>query len=196
MANSSSLTKKEAAQQQLQQQSQHAHDVETQEHHAKASASAGLNLNIFGALSGAFSSKSKKTTRQNADGSSEIVEDRHDQGMSSKLFLPSFLVSVFCSGGLGVCCQGVKVMVFGNSDDGRHGKEICFVMRAMKKESIDANVDCGVGMANAAARGQGTAYAQGSAEEHRLKAKERGVGQEAVQAKKVTGKVDHLGIEA
>ncbi|KAH7069894.1 hypothetical protein BKA63DRAFT_519769 [Paraphoma chrysanthemicola] len=81
MANSSSLTKKEAAQQQLQQQSQHAHDVETQEHHAKASASAGLNLNIFGALSGAFSSKSKKTTRQNADGSSEIVEDRHDQGM-------------------------------------------------------------------------------------------------------------------
>ncbi|KAH7074102.1 hypothetical protein FB567DRAFT_189854 [Paraphoma chrysanthemicola] len=148
MANSTSLTKKEAAQQQLQQQSQHAHDVETQEHHAKASASAGLNLNIFGALSGAFSSKSKKTTRQNVDGSSEIVEDRHDQVYDSRIWW---------------CCdvQGV-----------------------------------GEGMANAAARGQGTAYAQGSAEEHRLKAKERGVGQEAVQGKKVTGKVDHLGIES
>jgi|TARA_R110002003_G_scaffold62_2_gene5563 hypothetical protein len=52
-------------------------------------------------------------------------------------------------------------------------------------------------MANAAARGQGSAYAQGSAEERSLKAKERGVGQQATQAKQVTGKqVDHLGIEA
>jgi hypothetical protein len=69
-----------ASKQQVQQSSQHAHDVETQEHHASANASAGLNLNVFGALSGAFSSKSKKTTHQNADGSSEMVEDKQDQG--------------------------------------------------------------------------------------------------------------------
>jgi hypothetical protein len=41
---------------------------------------AGLNLNLFGALSGAFSSKSKKTTHTNADGSSDVTEDKHDQG--------------------------------------------------------------------------------------------------------------------
>jgi hypothetical protein len=76
------LTKKEAHAQQAQQQSasQGARDVETQEHHAKASASGGLNLNIFGALSGALSSKSKKTTHTNADGSSTSIEDRHDKG--------------------------------------------------------------------------------------------------------------------
>jgi hypothetical protein len=52
-------------------------------------------------------------------------------------------------------------------------------------------------MANAAARGQGSAYAAGAAEQHNLHAKERGVGQEARQAQKVEGKkVDHLGIEA
>jgi hypothetical protein len=55
-----------------------------------------------------------------------------------------------------------------------------------------------VGMANAAARGHGSAYAAGSAQEHSLKSKERGVGQEARQAKMVQGKkqVDHLGLEA
>jgi hypothetical protein len=79
-----------AKKQQVQQSSQHAHDVETQEHHASANASAGLNLNLFGALSGAFSSKSKKTTQQNADGSSETVEDKHDQGMNRSF-------SVYCS---------------------------------------------------------------------------------------------------
>jgi hypothetical protein len=53
------------------------------------------------------------------------------------------------------------------------------------------------GMVNAAARGQGSAYAQGGAEQHSLKAKERGVGQEARQGQVVEGKkVDHLGIEA
>ena len=78
----SELTKKEAQARQVQQQaaSQGARDVETQEHHAKASASGGLNLNIFGALSGALSSKSKKTTHTNADGSSTSIEDRHDKG--------------------------------------------------------------------------------------------------------------------
>lgn len=79
---SGELTKKEAQAQQVQQQSasQGARDVSTQEHHAKASASGGLNLNLFGALSGALSSKSKKTTHTNADGSSTSVEDRHDKG--------------------------------------------------------------------------------------------------------------------
>lgn len=82
---SSELTKQEAQAQQVQHQSasQGARDVETQEHHAKASASGGLNLNLFGALSGALSSKSKKTTHTNADGSSTSVEDRHDKGESS-----------------------------------------------------------------------------------------------------------------
>ncbi|KAF1938160.1 hypothetical protein EJ02DRAFT_437342 [Clathrospora elynae] len=74
------LVKKEAQQQQVQQQqNQHAGSNEVQEHHASANASAGLNLNLFGALSGALSSKSKKTTYQNADGSSTTTEDRHDQ---------------------------------------------------------------------------------------------------------------------
>jgi hypothetical protein len=80
---SGQVTRKEAQAQQVQQQSaaQGARDVEEQEHHAKASASGGLNLNLFGALSGALSSKSKKTTHTNADGSSTSVEDRHDKGM-------------------------------------------------------------------------------------------------------------------
>lgn len=53
-------------------------------------------------------------------------------------------------------------------------------------------------MANAAARGQGSAYGQAGAEQHSLAAKERGVGQSATQAKQVQGKkqVDHLGIES
>jgi hypothetical protein len=48
---------------------------------------AGLNLNIFGALSGAFSSKQKKTTHQNADGSSTTTEDKHDKGTCSSRLL-------------------------------------------------------------------------------------------------------------
>ncbi|OAL52530.1 hypothetical protein IQ07DRAFT_585699 [Pyrenochaeta sp. DS3sAY3a] len=79
------LSKKEAETQQLQQQGQYAQDVQTREHHAKADASAGLNLNLFGALSGALSSKSKKTTHHNADGSSISVEDRHDQAGANAL---------------------------------------------------------------------------------------------------------------
>ncbi|KAF3042699.1 palmitoyltransferase swf1 [Didymella heteroderae] len=84
---SGELTRKEARAQQVQQQSasQGARDVETQEHHAKASASGGLNLNLFGALSGALSSKSKKTTHTNADGSSTSVEDRHDKAAANAL---------------------------------------------------------------------------------------------------------------
>jgi hypothetical protein len=74
------VTKKEAQQQQVQGQQQYARDTETQEHHASANAQAGVNLNLFGALGGAFSSKSKKTTHNNPDGSSTSVEDRHDQG--------------------------------------------------------------------------------------------------------------------
>ncbi|KAG9197154.1 hypothetical protein G6514_002230 [Epicoccum nigrum] len=79
------LTRKEAQAQQVQQQTaaQGTRDVETQEHHAKASASGGLNLNLFGALSGALSSKSKKTTHTSADGSTTSVEDRHDQAAAN-----------------------------------------------------------------------------------------------------------------
>jgi hypothetical protein len=46
-------------------------------------------------------------------------------------------------------------------------------------------------MANAAAQGQGSAYAQGGVEDRKLQAKERGVEQRKVEEKKV----DHLGIE-
>ena len=53
------------------------------EHGANVTPKAGLNLNIFGALSGAFSSKSKKTTHRNKDGSSHEVEDRYEQGAFS-----------------------------------------------------------------------------------------------------------------
>jgi hypothetical protein len=49
------------------------------QHRANAS-QAGLNLNLFGAVSGALSSKSKKSTHQNPDGSSDTVEDRAEQG--------------------------------------------------------------------------------------------------------------------
>lgn len=52
--------------------------VESREHHASASAKAGLNLNIFGVFSGALSSKSKKTTYSNPDGSSRSVEERNE----------------------------------------------------------------------------------------------------------------------
>ena len=79
------VTKQEAQAQQY--ASRGARDVETQEHHAKASASAGLNLNLFGALSGALSSKSKKTTHTNADGESTSVEDRSDEGEDAALLL-------------------------------------------------------------------------------------------------------------
>ena len=51
-----------------------------------------------------------------------------------------------------------------------------------------------VGMASAAASGQGQAYGAANAQEHSLKAKGKGVEQEAKQGK--SGKqVDHLGIE-
>ncbi|KAF2009493.1 hypothetical protein BU24DRAFT_428385 [Aaosphaeria arxii CBS 175.79] len=81
------LSKKEAREQQVaaagQEQNQYARDVETREQNASASGSAGLNLNLFGALSGALSSKSKKTTHHNPDGSSTSVEDRHDKAAAN-----------------------------------------------------------------------------------------------------------------
>ncbi|KXL48967.1 hypothetical protein M433DRAFT_487016 [Acidomyces richmondensis BFW] len=49
--------------------------MESREQSASASASAGLNLNIFGAVAGAFSSKSKKES--NPDGSS--IEYREEK---------------------------------------------------------------------------------------------------------------------
>ncbi|CBX96310.1 hypothetical protein IAQ61_001482 [Plenodomus lingam] len=60
-----------------------ARDVETQESRKSASASAGLNLNLLGALSGAFSSSSKKGTKQNADGSSETTREKVDRASAS-----------------------------------------------------------------------------------------------------------------
>ncbi|ORY02684.1 hypothetical protein BCR34DRAFT_574046 [Clohesyomyces aquaticus] len=89
---SQAVSKKEAQREQLQQQQQnqsqgqYQRDVETQEHHASANASAGLNLNLFGALGGAFSSKSKKTTHQNPDGSCESVEHRAEKGAANGQF--------------------------------------------------------------------------------------------------------------
>jgi hypothetical protein len=107
VSKTSSGASQEVAQQQYQQQQR---EVETQERHAKASASvclfhlpdvppsrvlcrwgmgklttlflykAGLNLNIFGALSGALSSKSRKETHTAPDGSKRAVEDRDTQG--------------------------------------------------------------------------------------------------------------------
>jgi len=127
---SRSLTKKEAQQQQVQQQNQYARDTVTDEKHASAQGSAGLNLNILGAVSGALSSKSKKTTHQNADGSSDTVEER-----------------------------------------------------------------AGKGSASGAAQGNGSAFAQGSADEGARKTKSREIGQGQSQAQQTTKTVDHLGIE-
>jgi hypothetical protein len=63
-------------------------EVETQEHHAKASASAGLNLNLFGALSGALSSHSRKETHRQPSGEEKSVEERDTKG-TSMFRLPS-----------------------------------------------------------------------------------------------------------
>ncbi|KAF2260690.1 hypothetical protein CC78DRAFT_620088 [Lojkania enalia] len=81
---SRALSKREQQRQQAmqQQQQQYRRDVETKEYQGSANASAGLNLNIFGAFSGALSSKSKKTTHTNPDGSSTSVEDRDDKAIA------------------------------------------------------------------------------------------------------------------
>jgi len=78
-ATTRSIAKKDASASQLQQ----ARQVETEEQHASASAQAGLNLNIIGALSGAFGSKSKKTTQNNSDGSSLSTEERAEIAQAS-----------------------------------------------------------------------------------------------------------------
>lgn len=49
-------------------------------------AQGGLNLNIFGALSGALSSKSRKETHTNPDGSKKAVEDRDTKGVYYSVF--------------------------------------------------------------------------------------------------------------
>jgi len=69
-----------ASQAQTQAQAQQTRRVEEREVNASASAQGGLSLNIFGAISGVFSGKSKKTTHTAADGSSRSVEDRHGTG--------------------------------------------------------------------------------------------------------------------
>lgn len=50
--------------------------LETSEQHTAASASAGLNLNLFGAVKGALSRTSKKTTT----GEGESVEEGREEG--------------------------------------------------------------------------------------------------------------------
>ncbi|KAI4831937.1 hypothetical protein E4T44_06860 [Aureobasidium sp. EXF-8845] len=71
---SSEVTQKSAKSQQVAANQQPQYAREEKEQSASASASAGLNLNLFGAISGAFSGKSKKETQ--ADGSQ--VEHRQD----------------------------------------------------------------------------------------------------------------------
>ncbi|EMC99438.1 hypothetical protein BAUCODRAFT_144865 [Baudoinia panamericana UAMH 10762] len=75
MSSSSAMTKKGGSQEVDKSSPPQQSATEVQEHSAKADASAGLNLNIFGALSGAFGSKSEKETA--ADGSS--VEQREER---------------------------------------------------------------------------------------------------------------------
>jgi hypothetical protein len=64
----------------------------------------------------------------------------------------------------------------------------------MKERRERANAHT-IGLVNAAARGQGSAYAAADAEQRSIAAKGREVGteQKAVEGKK---RVDHLGIEA
>ncbi|KAF7565712.1 hypothetical protein PtrM4_051460 [Pyrenophora tritici-repentis] len=80
MTQAISKSESQQHQQQLQHQRQASGEKCVQERNASASASAGLNLNLFGALSGAFSSKKTKTTHNNADGSSVTHEESHDKG--------------------------------------------------------------------------------------------------------------------
>jgi hypothetical protein len=77
-------------------------EVESQEHHAKASASAGLNLNLFGALSGALSSHSRKETHRQPNGEEKSVEERDTKGTS---FVSRSPVSGGCNAqmGSGIC---------------------------------------------------------------------------------------------
>ncbi|EOA88171.1 uncharacterized protein SETTUDRAFT_27626 [Exserohilum turcica Et28A] len=87
--------------QQLQQNQATASQQQVHEKHASANASmpyendiqlyqrttmqAGLNLNLFGALSGAFSSKQKKSTRVDDDGSIVSEQERQDKAEASAL---------------------------------------------------------------------------------------------------------------
>jgi hypothetical protein len=78
-----SQTKHALAQQQQQQQqleAQRVQQVEEWEAKASAEAKAGLNLNIFGAISGVFGGRSRKTTDTAADGSSHSVEEKEGIG--------------------------------------------------------------------------------------------------------------------
>ena len=79
------MTQAVAKQNNQQQVQQHAAADQIHEQSASASASAGLNLNLFAALSGAFSSKSKKTTRQSANGDVVTDEERLDQGAAKAI---------------------------------------------------------------------------------------------------------------
>ncbi|KAF2453749.1 hypothetical protein BDY21DRAFT_366745 [Lineolata rhizophorae] len=55
---------------------QQVRQIETQEQHASANASAGLNLNLFAAVSGVFSGRSKKSQQLKDDGSYYAEEEQ------------------------------------------------------------------------------------------------------------------------
>jgi len=71
------VAKLDPEQQQLAAQQQRKGDRRTEEHEyeSKASASTGINLNIFAAVSGIFSGKSKKTSHTDANGETHTTED-------------------------------------------------------------------------------------------------------------------------
>ncbi|KAJ9631991.1 hypothetical protein H2203_000392 [Taxawa tesnikishii (nom. ined.)] len=74
---SSAVTQKPQGQVAPQRQAQ----MEEKEASASANASAGLNLNIFGALSGAFSGKSKKQTQPDGSSTEHRDETAHVRGV-------------------------------------------------------------------------------------------------------------------
>ncbi|TKA83050.1 hypothetical protein B0A55_00839 [Friedmanniomyces simplex] len=76
MSSSAAISKQQPSHQEVSLPGQGESTMEAKEHSASASASAGLNLNVFGALAGAFTGKSKKETA--ADGSA--VEHREEEG--------------------------------------------------------------------------------------------------------------------
>lgn len=167
------LSKAEASHQQLQQQEQYARDVEIREHSTRADASAGLNLNLFGALSGAFSSKSRKATHSKPDGSSTSVEDKEDKGM--------------------------YVLIEDTVTRG-HWLETPSPYQSEHAINSTSNGDRGCtngfsGAAQGYAQGQGSAFARGSALENTKHEKSQELGQGAHQGQKKAQRVDHLGIE-
>ena len=147
---------------------------------------AGLNLNLFAALSGAFSSATQKTTHKNADGSSTTTEQNHSKGIPFPSLFPFSIPFLIHPPSL--VCPFYLSTHPPTQPPSTHPTERWLIC-----------VTC-LGAANAAAQGQGSAYAAGNASQREIKGKEKGV--EARQAQSVQGskkkveQVDHLGIES